>query len=608
MCEKGTWEKIVTTRRYLHPPKSENLVTLWSEGKITFGDNLKGAEDDFYDTITAGGLWLAYGDDDSQLDFKTAKQNVLDGYIPVHSLGFEADSIGIGLEAFCSTDRVTTCYAKITVKNPTKSAQKGKLSIFLRNGTEKKLIYGAPDIYVTYAPDISVWKNAPSTFKCTGKSTFSDGEFYLSIFGNIPPSWNSERGAVSLEYELSPNEEKEIILSFSKSNPLPFDYEWERNAVISFWENEITKIKNLPKGIKPNSEKITLIKSLTVQMLQCFCYYKNGSTLIARQGGLQRRTWPGEFFKMLDALGALGDFSDYIKPVIAGCFETQQAENGEILPDGIAWASITGCVLHCYAKYTLLGDKCFYEKYKNNAYKAFKWIKHQRSLSRDAGGESGGIFPPRRASDWPHIVQNWAVTDIPTLCGLEFYRDAAELFKDENIEEIREEATAYRSAMQTLFDKATAKYKDSDIFKIPLSPNDDDDLLFNEYRIPRTRVAHFIRYGFADISLIPKVVKWLSDEGFCKNGLYTKMKKHNPNLWYLTEPEESWLVSFMMAGDYERAKETLDAILNLTVSTEYYTVERYMDNDKYFTPWSPNASGNARIINMLFAYYDVIDE
>ena len=64
----------------------------------------------------------------------------------------------------------------------------------------------------------------------------------------------------------------------------------------------------------------------------------------------------------------------------------------------------------------------------------------------------------------------------------------------------------------------------------------------------------------------------------------------------------------MMAGEYEKAKETLDAILNLTVSTEYYTVERYMDNDKYFTPWSPNASGNARIINMLFAYYGVIDE
>lgn len=608
MSENGTWEKIVTTRRYLHPPKSENLVTLWSEGKITFGDNLKGAGDDFYDTITTGGLWLAYGDDDSQLDFKAAKQSVLDGYIPVHSLEFVADGICIRLEALCSIAVKTVCFAKITVKNLSESIQKGKLSLLLRSGTEKALIYGAPDVYVTYAPDIAVWKNAISSFRCECTNIFSDGEYYLNLFGNLPFSWNAEKGAVGLEYSLSPNEEKEITLSFSKANPLPFDYEWERNAVISFWEREITRIKRLPCGIKPNSEKITLIKSLTVQMLQCFCYYKNGSTLIARQGGLQRRTWPGEFFKMLDALGRLGDFSDYIKLVVAGCFENQQAENGEILPDGIAWASITGCVLHCYAKYALLGDRRFYEKYKQNAYKAFRWIKHQRSLSRDAEGESGGIFPPRRASDWPHIVQNWAVTDIPTLCGLEIYCEAAELYDDENKSEIREEAEAYRNALQSLFDKATAQYKDSDIFKIPLSPNDDDDLLFNEYRIPRTRVPHFIRYGFAPVSVIPKVIKWLSDEDFCEKGLYTKMKKHNPNLWYLTEPEESWLVSFMRAGMYDKAKETLDAILNLTVSTEYYTVERYMDNDKYFTPWSPNASGNARIINMLFEYYNVIDE
>ncbi len=107
---------------------------------------------------------------------------------------------------------------------------------------------------------------------------------------------------------------------------------------------------------------------------------------------------------------------------------------------------------------------------------------------------------------------------------------------------------------------------------------------------------------------VPRVVKWLEGEGLCENGLYAKMMMHNPHLWYTTPSEYYWLSSFMMTKNYEKAKETLDAILNYTVSTEYYTVERYKDDDPYFGPWSPNASGNARIIDMLCEYYSVLED
>ena len=608
MENTSSWQKIITTRRYLHPPKSERLFTLWSEGKITYGDVLPGADDGFYDTLTSCGIWLAYGESDEQFDFKTAKQTVFNGYIPVHSLEFCKNGTVITLEAFCDTERLTTCFARITVKNITSEIKTEKLSIYVRNGNEKQLIFGAPDVYTTYEPDINIWKNVPSTYTLKDNNTLCDNDLFVNIFADNLWDWDEKNGTARFVFTLAPSEEKTITLSIGKGKALPLGYDYERNKTITFWEREITRIKKFPKGIKPTSDKITMIKSLVAQMLQCFCHYVGSDALIARQGGLQRRTWPGEFFKMLDCLGRIGDFSDYIEPVIAGCFDGQQLSDGEIKPDGIAWASITGCVVHCFAKYCLEGNARFYAKYKDKAYASFKWIKKKRSESKDTEHESAGIFPPMRASDWAQLVQNWAVTDIPTLCGLEFFAKAAEMYGDGNLSEIRSEAEDYRCAIQRLLDRRLEKYTDSDILPIPLSPNDDDHILFNEYRVPRTRVSHFIRYGFVDVKEIPRVIKWLEREDLCQKGLYTRMITHNYNVWYLTEPEESWLVSFMRAGMYDKAKETLDAILNLTVSTEYYTVERYMDNDKYFTPWSPNASGNARIINMLFEYYNVIDE
>ena len=38
MKDALTWQRPKTTRRYLHPPKSERMYTLWREGKIIFSE------------------------------------------------------------------------------------------------------------------------------------------------------------------------------------------------------------------------------------------------------------------------------------------------------------------------------------------------------------------------------------------------------------------------------------------------------------------------------------------------------------------------------------------------------------------------------------------
>ena len=49
----------------------------------------------------------------------------------------------------------------------------------------------------------------------------------------------------------------------------------------------------------------------------------------------------------------------------------------------------------------------------------------------------------------------------------------------------------------------------------------------------------------------------------------------------------------------DRAKEIIDDAM----TSEYYMIDHYHENDPYFCPWSPNASANGRLINMLLDCY-----
>ena len=48
-----------------------------------------------------------------------------------------------------------------------------------------------------------------------------------------------------------------------------------------------------------------------------------------------------------------------------------------------------------------------------------------------------------------------------------------------------------------------------------------------------------------------------------------------------------------------RVAEIINSQIRYSMSDEYYMIERYADNDPYYTPWSPNFSANGRTISML---------
>ena len=73
--------------------------------------------------------------------------------------------------------------------------------------------------------------------------------------------------------------------------------------------------------------------------------------------------------------------------------------------------------------------------------------------------------------------------------------------------------------------------------------------------------------------------------------------------WYLGISELAWFTGWLAAGEFGKAEEAFLSLANYGMTKEYYMQERYADNDPTYVPWSPNASNNGRMINMMLDYF-----
>ena len=69
--------------------------------------------------------------------------------------------------------------------------------------------------------------------------------------------------------------------------------------------------------------------------------------------------------------------------------------------------------------------------------------------------------------------------------------------------------------------------------------------------------------------------------------------------WYTTSSDIAWHDSFLRIGRRDLAAKVMDATIHCATSEELYTGERYRDDEPWYFPWCPNASGGARIILMM---------
>ena len=605
MYDTTTWERVKTNKRYLHPPKSERLFTIWPEGKIIMGENQYPRDTEtliINDNIPCSGIWAVHTRHFRVFDYKKAKLRVPTDGTPIHGVTATFGGLEMDMEAFCNTERKSTCYIKVTVTNRAPYRARERFGLVIRSGKEKHLVHGAPDGYCSHYPEPAAFRYAPNTFiRC--RNILRDGMTFVGIQTSVNWDYDAADGVVWVREWIEPGESYTLYRSFGKGEyaPVDFDYEAEKKKVEEFWKTQLKRLC-LPAKLQNDPEKRRAIQNFAVQIMQCYAHYVDKDFLVPRQGALQRYVWLWDQYPVLEAISQLGDFSEFYRGAIATYFDQMQQQSGRICTFGEVWAQDTACGLLSFAGVCLnANDRELWDTYVEKAYKAFCWIREKRMECRGEKDCVDGLFPPMRGSDWPQVFQNWN-TDRWNVLGLKRFADALKFFGDTRADEVAAEHEAYRQTLLAAYLKATEAQKGKDRIHLPAMPIGDDTAMLYEEFYP------YISHGVALWSEtipdedLPRMLKGMAAEGITSgHGLYGHMPypDGNTHIWYTTAPELGFYHTFRRLGMHDKAKEIVDTLLATTVSKEYYVSERIADNDPWFAPWMPNASGMGRIIWML---------
>ena len=599
-----------TTRRYLHPALSERFAALWVEGKLIYGDydidipRGRLCEDRIYNQQISCGIWPVWGTAFNRFNFKSAVNTITEDGTPIHGLTFRQNQMVFTMECFCNTERKSTVFGKVTVKNTGTKPLKEDISFLLRTTMERDLVCGYSDGYISHDPQVQQWLNITSRWYKLG-DLYTDGTNQL-VF-DTPSTWNRPKGAAVFHVDLDAGQEMTFTFKLDQGEVTDYRYEDEKSKTVAFWNRELMRINKLPRAVSEDPAMYKAVRHMVTQLLQMFAYTTEG-LLVPRQGGMQRAIWPTEALSVIEGLCRVGDFGDYLEPVFDTYFNHMQEANGEIGAMGISWGSMTAAVLYSFNQYCNTTDnKAFFSKYRDKVYAGFRYIKDLRRSVTDSDELAGGLFPPLRGIDWSHQFQCWTSTDVFNLLGLDALADTFRDNNDPAAPEIRAEHGAYLADMKRHFKKYYDAQAGSDTLRAPLMPMGDDTALVEDF-YPLLYQGRFVYCGVIDkVADVLRVYRQLLDTGVTKEGLglygHMPYRDGNDNIWYLSFPDLYWFEIWMQYGYREKAKEVLDAQLRYAMTEEYYFCERFDITDPYYVPWSPNASATGRTLIMISKYY-----
>ena len=616
-----------TTRMYLQPPRSERIYTLWRDGKIMLGEIESPINKEYSDIESSGVCFLDA--DGTMIDFRHSEFSVREDGIPVHKLGYRAGKLCFELECFADFSRLSTCHIKLTVTNDGEECHSQRISFILRSDKEEKLIYGAPDLYCIYDTNLDAWLDSAASWRFEN-GVWRSGECYFTCDKADSFTFDEKRGIASREVRLSHRESTSFVFTLGKGEAFVSDYDDEKEKTLLLWERELCRIGRLPAAIANDAERVRIIKNLTVHLLQCFCYSVGGDDLYSRQGGLQRRVWTYEAMPVLEGLAKLGDFDDYIEPVIDVYFNKFYTDSGEIVPLGIHWAMASATVLKTFGTYALLRGAEYFNKYRDKAYKIFEWIKNLRGQATYVGGGTaeyekrasgedqivGGLFPPMASCDDPLVFQAWHTTDVLNVYGIRAYLEACEKYGDPRSYEVRREYDDYMSVLMSVFEMVEKRADSKDELMLPhsLTDNNEEVTKLFEFAVPHGFVVDALDL---EPHRYEKILNYYTRRGFMKGGLLNKMPdkacagapeaflddEGKSPIWYVCGQEYGWFSCLMRKSDYERCRLIIEDNLKYAMTDEYYMLERYNQKNPWYSPWSPNASCNGRMINMMLDFY-----
>jgi hypothetical protein len=619
---KSEWKRPFTNKRYLHPPFAENMFTMWPDFKVICGDIVE---------VTRGyrssGFRILYGEELLSPDFSEVIYHTRPDGVPIHSISYKFESFVLHMESFCNIGRKPTCFTEFKLENTSDRTVNDLIAILPRTGREDHLVGMEVDCYAHYDSNVHNWGMLTSDWRIEG-NLLTDGEYNILLkdFESFDLEWQGDKNGLvwykrkllKLHFTLTPGQSIRFVCAFRHGKVSDFIYHAEREKALGFWNKELTRLRRSPGGEKYKP----LVNNIVLQCLQMFCYPVGKNYVLPRQGGLQRVIWPVEAIEFLIALDRLGDFRDYTETAYETFFFTLQEKEGEnkgavLNLSGNMWGSITGGSVWGCARHILYLDSYeVYEKFRDSLYYAFEWMEAQRSKTRNGEYEGVGLFPPMQSCDWPGVYQSWCLTDAVNLIGYRWLAEVFERFEDPCATKIRDAYNDYMNCMKAVLEREIAR-----------NDREDEIIITNKVGVSATDPpsgayfsdgpAMLIRAGVipAGSKTAKMVEAFFRNRGLMKNGLTGMMNDglifqgHNSDpwaghTWYTSFPDMCWFYNWLESGEHSKAEETLMAQMKWGMSPEYYLLERYADNDPYWTPWMPNASANGRLLMMMSDFFE----
>ena len=174
-----------------------------------------------------------------------------------------------------------------------------------------------------------------------------------------------------------------------------------------------------------------------------------------------------------------------------------------------------------------------------------------------------------------------------------------------------EEYGDYLTVMRALW-RNIADSEPSDELRMRLSSLTDNSLLENRFAF-REAYCYMIEALDMNADDVARLRNYYTRRGVIRGGLYNRMPdrartgstKHNLDadgrccVWYVCCHEYYMFLYLMRHGDVEGCREILRDAMKYAMTDEYYMIERYKEDDPWFSPWSPNASASGRVVNMM---------
>ncbi len=578
-------------------------------------------------TYRSSAFRILVGSDMDVPDFKKTKYEVRADGVPIHAINYDFNGYTLRMESFCNIQRIPTIYTKLNFRNNTDRKVTDSIVILTRTGDERHLTGMEVDGYAHFDANVCNWGFIEANWAYQN-NILTDGEYEIRLqdTGDFSPEWQGEikgrpwyhRNLLKMSFSLQPGEQKSFTMAFRHGKTTAFDYEADKMAALEFWQVELGKIQRLPPEDEPKEREMHY--SLVAQCLQMFCHPLGKEYVFPRQGGLQRAIWPVEAVEFLIALDRIGDFASYTDTAYELFFNIMQVKDGDdrgkIVSFGQQWANNTGGALWGLARHLLfLDDRAVFEKYREQAYLAFRWIERQRCEGEKNGYK--GIFPPLQASDWDGgYFQSWCWTDSINLIGYEWLAKAFEHYNDPAAAEINKAYNDYLSCLRFILKEETEKnayeaemlisnragVRMADPPKGPYMSDGPATLLRAGVIEAESDTAKLVENYFHNRCLMKNGLHGLMNDGQLRQG--HRSDSWAGHTWYTSYPDLCWFEHWLRIGRIEEAEKTLEAQMLYAMTPEYYMNERYADNDPYFVPWLPNASANGRFLMM---YNDLVE-